>query len=277
MEVDSNENTIKKIPLNIAIVGGGRTCKSFLELLHNRSVPYFEVNLVGVCDIKPMAEGFLMAKKMGIYTTDNFQNLFDIENLDGIIELTGRRKVLLELIKRRPQKIAIVEHNLGRVLRSLFMFDQKLKSAEQQVIREKMIIDFLIQQANERIVVLDPDFSIVEASEPYLKAVTKSKDEVIGSHCYEITHGLNAPCSSSKPELGCPLTETLRTGKTAQVIHEHPSIGELPTYCDMVTYPIKDQNGDIVRVIEVWRDILPFQSRANPGVQKSDMYHIILF
>jgi signal transduction histidine kinase len=104
-------------------------------------------------------------------------------------------------------------------------------------------------------VVLDPDFTISEANEPYLKAVGKSKGEVIGAHCYEITHGLSVPCSSLQPELGCPLVETLRSGNSAHVIHEHPSVDDQPTYCDMVTYPVRNQTGEIVRVIEIWRDI----------------------
>ena len=278
MEVDSNENYIKKIPLNIAIVGGGRTCKYFLELLNSRSFPYFDVNLVGVCDIKPMAEGLLMAKKMGIYTTDNFQNLFDIKDLDGIIELTGRREVLLELIKRRPQKIAIVEHNLGRVLRSLFMFDQQLKSAEQQVIREKMIIDFLIQQANERIVVLNTDFTILEANEAYLEAVGKTKDEVIGRYCYNILYGLETPCLNHKPEYDCPMVETLRTSESAHVIMDVPVSSDQSVYFDIVTYPVKNTEGEVERVIEIYRDITKeLSSRWEKKVQelKHDLHKLI--
>jgi two-component system NtrC family sensor kinase len=66
----------KKLPLNIAIVGGGRACKFFLQLLKNESFPYLNIHLVGVCDINPGAEGLLTAKQMGIYTTSNFKDLF---------------------------------------------------------------------------------------------------------------------------------------------------------------------------------------------------------
>ncbi len=248
-------NGPENLSLNLAIVGGGKACKFFLELLKNEPFSYLNVTLVGVCDINPKAEGFQLAKEMGIYTTDDFRDLFKIEGLNIIVELTNSREILLELIQLKPKRVGVIEHNIGRFMEGLLRMDRRLRSAEQQVALERMAADFIIQQANERIVVLNPDFSIVEANEPYLKAVTKTKDEVIGAHCYEITHGLNTPCSSSKPELGCPLTETLRTGEAAQVIHEHPSTGDLPTYCDMVTYPIKNQNGDIIRVIEVWRDI----------------------
>ena len=250
-----NEYWPEKSSFNLAILGGGRTCKFFLELLKSESFNYLNINIVGVCDINPEAEGFRLAKEMGIYTTDNFLNLFEIKDLDGVIELTGSRELLLELIRLRPKGLGVLEHNISRLLRYLYITNEELKSAKREVSSEKEVSNFLIQQANERIVVLDPDFTISEANEPYLKAVGKSKGEVIGAHCYEITHGLSVPCSSLQPELGCPLVETLRSGNSAHVIHEHPSADDHPTYCDMVTYPVRNQTGEIVRVIEIWRDI----------------------
>lgn len=253
--INNGNNRLKDLSLNLGIVGGGRICKSFLELLKNHPFSYLNVTIAGVCDLNSKAEGIRLAKEIGIFTTNDFRDLFEIEGLNGIVELTNSREILLELIRLKPKGVGVIEHNIGRFMEGLLKIDQTLKLTEQQVKLERMAADFLIQQANERIVVLNPDFTIVDANELYLKAVNKLKGEVIGAHCYEITHGLDAPCSVSKPELGCPMMETLRTGEAAQVIHEHPSADDLPTYCDMVTYPIKNQEGSIIRVIEVWRDI----------------------
>lgn len=245
----------EKKSLRLAIVGGGKTCKFFLEFLKNE--PFYDLLIkpVAVCDIDPKAEGFLLAKEMGIYTTNNFEDIFKITDLDSVLELTGSREVLLELIRLRPKGLGIVEHNISRVLRDLFIKDQRLKSAEKQVLLEKTATDFLIQQANERIAILSPNFLIIEANEAFLRAAGKSKDEVIGAHCYEITHGLSAPCSGSQPGVGCPLIESLRTGESAHAIHQHLSSGENPKYCDLVTYPLKDEDGEVVRIIEVGRDV----------------------
>jgi hypothetical protein len=165
------ERINEKRSLNLAIVGGGRTCRFFLNLIKLEAFPFFNIKIVGVCDINPEAEGILMAREMGIYTTDNFKELFNIRELDGIIELTNNREVLLELFRLRPSRVGIIEHNISHLLRKYFSTDQKLKSAEHQVIMEKMISDFLIQQAKHRIVVLKTDFTISEANEPYLKSV----------------------------------------------------------------------------------------------------------
>jgi two-component system NtrC family sensor kinase len=241
--------------INLAIVGGGRACKFFLDLLRNESFTYLKVNIVGVCDINPDAEGLVLAKEMGIYTTNNFQDLFKIKNLDSIIELTGSREVLLDIIRFRPKEIGVIEHNIGRLMRKLFEVNQRLKSAEEQLNFEKEFSDFLIHQSTAAIVIINTDFTIVETNEAYLKAVNKSKEEIIGANCYQISHGFNVPCSSAKPDMKCPMVETLRTGMSAHVIHEHPHPKKGSTFCNLVTYPLFDQNGEIFRIIELWRDI----------------------
>jgi two-component system, NtrC family, sensor kinase len=244
-----------RIPLQIAIVGGGRACRFFLELLQSNSFPFLDIRVQGVCDINPDAEGFRMARRMGIFTTRNFRDLFNIENLDSIIELTNSRDVLLDLIKLRPRRVGVVEHNIGRFLRSLFFAEQKLKSVERQVLLEKMSSDFLIQQSNAAIAVLNTDFVIDDANEAYLKMAGKTKAETVGSYCYEILYGLNAPCSSARPIMKCPMIQTLQTGKSAHVIQEFSGPDAQPVYNNIVTYPMKNPAGDIIRVIEIWRDI----------------------
>ncbi|MBI9086268.1 MAG: PAS domain-containing protein [Desulfobacterales bacterium] len=248
-------DTLGKIPLNIAIVGGGRACKFFLERLLANTLPFLDIHVLGVCDIDPEAEGLRMARDQGIYTTDNFRDLFGIESLDSIIELTNRREVLLELIKLRPRRIGVVEHNIGRFLRSFFLAEEKLKSAEHQVLLEKMSSDFLIQQSDAAIALLNTDFTIDDVNEAYLKLVDKSKAEVIGGYCYQINYGLSAPCASARPTMPCPMLETLKTGKSAHVIQEFSGSGTHPIYSNIVTYPLIDPAGEIVKIIEIWRDI----------------------
>ena len=121
-----------RLPLNIAIVGGGKACKFFLELLQTNYFRSLDINLIGVCDIDSEAEGLQMAEQMGIYTTDNFKDFFEFKDLDSILELTNNRNVLLDLVKLRPKGVGILEHNIGQFFRLFYNVDQQLKSAEYQ-------------------------------------------------------------------------------------------------------------------------------------------------
>lgn len=267
-----------KVTLRIGIVGGGRACKSLLKFLQFNPFSFLEVQLAGVCDINPEAEGLQFARRLGVYTTGDYRELFEVADLDTIIELTNSREVLLDLVRDKPKGVGVIDHNIGRLTSGLTTLEHLLRSVEQRIVQERQASDFLIHQTKERIVALKPDFTILEANDPYLKAVGRSKDQVIGAHCYEVTHGLQAPCSHSRPEAGCPLLETLKTGEPAHVIHECGAAESQEIYCDMVTYPVRDQNGRVVRVIEIWRDIteaLAWQWQRRAEAMKEDIQKLV--
>ena len=214
-----NTNTVSgKLSLNLALVGGGNACKFFIDLFRQGAFPYADISIVGVCDINPEAIGFKLAKKLGIFTTQNFRELFEIEGLNGVIELTKDRDAYLELVRHSPENLWILDHNVGRVFYSLYVLNKELATKEREAALVKVVSEFLLQHTNERIVVLNPDFTIMDANEAYIRAVNKAREEVIGRHCYEITHGFSSPCSEWEPEMGCPLVETLKTGQSAHVL-----------------------------------------------------------
>jgi two-component system NtrC family sensor kinase len=244
-----------KIPINLAIVGGGRACKFFLDLLQAEYFPNLDIHVLGVCDINPEAPGFQMAQEMGIYTTNDFKEFFAFKNLHSIIELANNREVLLELVRLRPKGVGVVEHNFGQFFRRFYELDQRLKSVEYQVNLEKMFSKFMIQQSTAAIVIINTDFTINEVNEGYLKIVNKTREEVLGAYCYEIYYGLRAPCSGSDFRLQCPMLETVRTGKSAHVIHEFMGIRNQTSYGNIVTYPLRNQEGEVFQVIELIRDI----------------------
>jgi signal transduction histidine kinase len=141
-----------------------------------------------------------------------------------------------------------------------------------------MSSDFLIRHSNAAIAVLNTDFTIMEANECYLKMVNKTKADVIGAQCYKVHRGFEAPCPHAAPSLPCPMMETLRTGKSAHVIQEFSASGVATTYDNIVTYPLKDHKGKILRIIEIWRDITKeIASRWETRVKQiqADMNHLV--
>ena len=243
------------VSLNIAIVGGGRACRFFLELIKNDTFPFFDIKILGVCDKNDTAEGILLARKMGIHTTDNLHDLLNTKHLDSVLELTGSKDVLLEIIRLKPEGVGVLEYNISRILRNLLHTNQQLKSAEKKLVAEKTFSSLLIQQSTAAIVIINTDFTIADVNDAYLNTVKKTKDQVIGAYCYEISHCIKAPCSSVFPGVKCPMLETLRSGKNAYVIHDHPGPDGKRVYCSLNTYPIKNDDGNVVQVIEFWRNI----------------------
>lgn len=271
-------DTSQRLLLNLAIVGGGRACKFFLKLFAQEPLPHLHIRLVGVCDINPDAEGMVLARSMGIYTTRDYHDLFAIKGLDAIMELTSNKEVLLSLIHEKPRGVGILEHNVGRFIRTLFDVEQQLHYARQEVEMEKMLSDFLIRQTNQQILILNTDFSIADVNEAYLSALGQQRSEVIGKPCHQIVHGYKIPCSRAAPGFECPMLETLRTGESAHVIQEDPFSRNSASYYDILTYPVKNSSGEITRVIEIWRDITrQFSSQMEERVRalKSDLNQMV--
>ena len=80
----------------------------------------------------------------------------------------------------------------------------------------KQIVDIL----PDPFVVIDRDYRIMSANEKYMKHYGYTEiDEVIGKHCYEISHHVDSPCSHHGEH--CPLETVFETGKATQVMHIH--------------------------------------------------------
>jgi PAS domain-containing protein len=94
----------------IAIVGGGKVCKSMLKILLSKHFAIHRPSIVAVADINESAEGIRYAKNKGIFTTRDFQELYSIDKLDLIIELTGNDKVLAKLQETKPPQVRLIDH-----------------------------------------------------------------------------------------------------------------------------------------------------------------------
>jgi signal transduction histidine kinase len=254
MTNNDTEYTDLKSSYNLAIVGGGSLCKTFLDLIQQVSPDYINIRVSCVCDIDTSAEGFVMAENMGIHTTRSYSDIFEIKGIDIILELTGN-KVLAELMQQKPAGVAVIEQNAYKLFEAFLIKSRKLLSAQKQIDIEERSYDILFKQSNVGILVLNPDFSIVDANSACLRAVERTREEVVGKTCHEIVKGFYTPCSFPQTGFECPVIQTLRTGKSSMVIHEYTASDGRTSYFNIMAYPIKDKHGNVVRIIELWKEI----------------------
>ncbi|MBI4690512.1 MAG: PAS domain-containing protein [Nitrospirae bacterium] len=103
------------------------------------------------------------------------------------------------------------------------------------------------------VVVIDRDFRIVSANKGYCNQVKISCDEIIGKHCYEVSHHLSKPCYENAEE--CSVKEAFETGSSHRIIHTHFDKENKPIYIETVSYPLKDFSGKVNAAIEVLTDV----------------------
>jgi PAS domain S-box-containing protein len=105
------EDTMRDILHNskVAIVGGGKVCKAILKIVFGKNFPQ-KIDILGVADINEQAEGLVYARKKGIFTTLNYKDLYQLEGLSLIIELTGDDGVLNQIKSTKPAPVRLIDH-----------------------------------------------------------------------------------------------------------------------------------------------------------------------
>ena len=143
-------------------------------------------------------------------------------------------------------------------------FNQMAGNLEQDITERKRTEDLLnkskefsetvLNSMNDAISVIGAnDFRIIDANSVFLEKYGMKKEEVIGKTCYEITHKRTEPCTP--PDDICPLVETLNTGKHSTAEHVHYMKDGEKRYVEVSTSPMIDENGKVVNVIHVAKDI----------------------
>ena len=77
----------------------------------------------------------------------------------------------------------------------------------------------IIDSLDDELLVIDRHFRITQANAAVLRRHGLLKSEVVGQHCYAVSHGTHEPCRDTTCE--CPLTRVLESGQQVEVTHTH--------------------------------------------------------
>jgi signal transduction histidine kinase len=119
--------------INIALVGGGLACKSLIKFLETHTPSHSHITIVGVADPSEEAPGLVYARNKGIYTTNDFRDLFALDDLHLLIEISGQDDVLEELLRKKPNQVKIMDHV------SAGLFWELIELQEEKVICERRL------------------------------------------------------------------------------------------------------------------------------------------
>ncbi len=105
---------------------------------------------------------------------------------------------------------------------------------------KKPSCETLISLFPDPFVIIDRQFQIVAANQKYRNHY--GQDDVVGKHCYEVSHGIDRPCSQNGEH--CPLEEVVKTGKPTSVMHIHCNCDH-EEHVQLSAAPIFDDNGNV--------------------------------
>ena len=131
--------------------------------------------------------------------------------------------------------------------------EEALKGSEERVRRDKAFLETIVNGIQDHMMVIDLNYRVIEVNRALLQMVGLRREEVVGKHCYEVSHHLKHPCAD--PDHPCPLKDAVATGKAASATHVHFDKKGRERYYHVVCHPLYDENGRIHQVVDLARDI----------------------
>lgn len=249
-----------ELPLHVAIVGGGKACSDLLHLLDPERLSRLKMKILGVFDNRLEAPGLQYAKDLNLFVTHSMEDLFRLEGLNLIIELTGSADLQNEIYAKRPAGVSVMDHKAARLLWDFLQIEAERTRLEQErqtyLRKSREQIRVILDSLPYRIMVVNMDMTIDAVNRTFLKEHGLAYEEAFGQACYSVRHGLDKPCSDyGRP---CSLADRLEELKAKGLISTYQEYkderGE--SRFDVVTIaPIYDDQGEVVQVLEASRDV----------------------
>jgi len=114
----------------------------------------------------------------------------------------------------------------------------------------------LLESMGEGLLVIDTDYRIRNINRRFAEISGHTPQEVIGEHCYTVTHGSHIPCWSIADALHqCPAKKAFDSGEVTSVVHTHYDAQKHPHFVEVKAFPLKDSSGNVSQVIETHTDV----------------------
>ncbi len=138
-------------------------------------------------------------------------------------------------------------------------------TTKEELLENNRFLNSILNGIRDQIMVVDKDYRIEEVNEAFLDRVGKQKKEIIGRHCYHVLHEEDKPCKISKHF--CPVQEAFNSGEPYEALHTRYK-GRKVSYIRIIAYPMLDENGSVIKVIEMARDITKWKKSGD------HLYHV---
>ncbi len=239
--------------LNVAIVGGGHGCKAIMDMIFAEKLNQLRMKLIGVASKDIKGVGYRYAEEMGIFTTNDYRDLYKLKGLNMIIELTGREEVANGISKTKPEYIRFMDYAAARVFWDVFQIQEEWiaerKRTEETIKVAYAELSQIFNTAVDGMRVIDKDFNVLKNSQTFLTLSGVSESEASGRKCYEVFFG--NLCHSPK----CPLTRIMGGEERVVCEVEKERSDGTKTPCILTATPFRELDGQLIGIVEDFRNI----------------------
>ena len=180
--------------------------------------------------------------------------------------------IVVNLTRDTIARIKTTEEKLRELNETL---EHRIEKRTTELKRSRNFLKTVLDSLSDSVMIIDAkDLKIIGANASFLQEFEAQEDEVIGRTCFEVTHHRRERCVP--PDDICPLEETIKTGTHQEVEHVHHASDGKKRYEAITVSPVKDDNGNVVQIVHVSRDISEHR-RAEDILQESEKKYRMLF
>lgn len=153
-----------------------------------------------------------------------------------------------------------------------------VKSGKERLRQSEYFFQAVLESLGEAVVVIDPEMRIISANQGYRRQTGRRDEEIVGRHCYEISHGFSRPCYLEEENCTCSVTETFKDGRHHTATHIHRDKEGNPLYVETCSYPLVDGGGQVYAVVETIRDVTALrQMEAQKRAKEAEIHRLAFY
>ncbi|MFZ7112554.1 MAG: PAS domain-containing sensor histidine kinase [Desulfatiglandales bacterium] len=122
------------------------------------------------------------------------------------------------------------------------------------------VLESMFDGTRDEVMVLDPEFTIMDANRAFLDRYGLAKAAVVGRKCHEIKGQIKGPCTLG--DNNCPLVRARETGKRVEMKHSHRKQGGIEKEFSLTMYPIFSGTGVPACFLEIAREVTDYRNLA---------------
>ena len=239
--------------LNVAVIATSERCLFVMKKLDVIKPSRLRVRLVAIAPTTKSASCDKYAEKMGLRVFYNYVDLFTLEYLDLILELTGNNDVLADISDRKPATIGVLDENSSEQLLNIAHLYDQIGREGSEITEATSFAATLLEASPDGVLLIDRNYRIINSNNSYLVTCGQDRKAILGKFCYQVMNQSIAPCSDL--DSCCSVLETIKTGKPARRVRDWRLSDGSTLICQITSYPIFNRFNEMVQFVITVRDI----------------------
>ncbi|RQD81338.1 PAS domain S-box protein, partial [Methanosalsum natronophilum] len=123
------------------------------------------------------------------------------------------------------------------------------KRINEEILESKNVLQTIFQSIQDGMCIINPDMTIKKTNK-YIEEMFQHNLPLVGKKCYHAFHNKTKPCDL------CPTLRAFETNETCtQIVPYIDKNGDTGRRLELFSYPINDNDGNVINVIEFVRDV----------------------